>query len=307
MQKDIIVGGIILLIVLWAFIEHKLLVTTKYTICSTRLPKQLDRTNFVVLADLHNNNFGKRNTRLINQINKLSPDFILVAGDMINKKAPSYPSHASILLEQLVKSYPIYYAYGNHELRMEQYLEMTSDHKISSDVNTKHITYLHSTWVEFKKHLSDAGVIFLNNESIIVNKNNCKLQITGVSIEQKYFDRNKKLKMEDGYLEELVKAKANGEYQILIAHHPFYFKNYAKWGADVILSGHVHGGMVRLPGVGGILSPQAKFFPKYQAGTYTEDGKYMVVSRGLGSHSIMPRLFNIPELVSVNLKIKSNH
>jgi predicted MPP superfamily phosphohydrolase len=305
MQKDIIVGGVILLIVLWAFIEHKLLVSTKYTISSTRLPKQLDQTNFVVLADLHNNTFGKRNGRLINRINQLSPDFIIVAGDMINKKAPCYPSHASILLEQLAKSYPIYYAYGNHELRMEQYLDMASEHKRSSDI--KHIKYLHSTWVEFKKNLSDAGVIFLKNESIFVNKNNCKLRITGISIEQKYFDRNKKLKMEDGYLEELVEASATGEYQILIAHHPFYFKSYAKWGADVILSGHVHGGMVRLPGVGGILSPQAKFFPKYQSGVYVEDSKYLVVSRGLGSHSIMPRLFNIPELVSVNLKIKNNH
>lgn len=305
MQKDIIVGGIILFVALWAFIEQKLLVTTKYTICSTKLPKQLDQTNFVVLADLHNNTFGKRNIRLINQIKKLSPDFILVAGDMINKKAPCYPSHAYTLLEQLAKSYPIYYAYGNHELRMEQYLDLVSEHKLSSDV--KHIKYLHSTWVEFKKHLSDAGVIFLKNESVFVNKNNCRLRITGFSIEQKYFDRNKKLKMEDGYLEELVEASTTGEYQILIAHHPFYLKSYAKWGADVILSGHVHGGMVRLPGVGGILSPQAKFFPKYQSGIYTEDGKYLVVSRGLGSHSIMPRLFNIPELVSVNLKIKNNH
>jgi predicted MPP superfamily phosphohydrolase len=304
MQNDIIVAGIILFVVLWAFIEQKLLVTTRYTICSSRLPKQLDQTNFVVLADLHNHTFGKKNIRLIKQIDKLSPEFILVAGDMINKKASCYPSHAYTLLEQLAKSYPIYYAYGNHEQRMERYPEMASDHKLSAALNANNLNHLYSTWVEYKKRLSAAGVIFLNNENVLINKNSNKLRVSGVSIEHKYFERNKNPEMEDGYLEKLVGESSKEEYQLLIAHHPIYFKDYANWGADVIISGHLHGGMVRLPGVGGIISPQAKFFPKYQAGTYTEDDKHLVVSRGLGSHSIMPRLFNLPELVSISLSNK---
>jgi predicted MPP superfamily phosphohydrolase len=298
MQKDMIVPGIILLLVIWAFLEQKLLITARYTITSAKLPHTFHKTSFVVLADLHNRTFGRNNKRLIRRIEKLSPDFLIVAGDMINKKAYCYPSSAFTLLECLSKKYKIYYAYGNHEQNIELI------HKLNLENNSSDYEDVYSTWVEYKEKLIKLNVIFLNNESTYLIKNDRKLRITGLSIGPKYFERNTIPVMEQVYLNSLIGDSSEVDYQILIAHNPIYFLNYANWGADLTISGHQHGGMVRLPGIGGILSPQAKFFPKYHSGNHTEKGQEMLVSRGLGSHSIMPRLFNIPEILYISLKNK---
>lgn len=297
MHFDNILLGIILLTIVWAYIEQKLIVTSKYIIKPKRLPDKLNGTSFVVLADLHNRTFGKNNERLIKRIDALKPDYILVAGDMVNKKSASYPSSAYQLLEQLAKRYKIYYAYGNHEQR----LDGKSDKELTF---SKEQERLSSTWVEYRNRLSKLKVTFLSNEHITFEKNDVKLTITGVSIGPKYFERNKIPEMEHNYLRQLIGSRNKEVFQILIAHNPVFFHNYVKWGADLVISGHLHGGMVRLPGVGGVISPQAKFFPKYHAGVYQENDQYMVVSRGLGSHSIMPRLFNIPELVYIELNNK---
>ena len=299
MQNEFIVVGIILLLFLWGYFEQKQIRTTKYTIVSTRLKKQWNDTGFVVLADLHNCIFGKKNERLIKRIDKLSPEFIIIAGDMINKKEICYPSNAFTLIESLSKKYTIYYAYGNHEQRMEQLYQIPIDNNGSdrSDVYT--------TWVEFLEHLNKLKVILLNNESITITKNNIKIRITGISIGPQYFVRHQVREMEEEYVTGLVGISSKEDYQILIAHNPTYFNNYVNWGADLTIAGHLHGGMIRIPGVGGVLSPQAKFFPKYHSGNHTEKGQEMVVSRGLGSHSVMPRLFNIPELLYIKLKNES--
>ena len=165
--------------------------------------------------------------------------------------------------------------------------------------------YYHS-WIEFKNRLRKKGVIFLDNESITMDWKGEKLRITGVSIDADYFGFQTKKEMKPEYLPSLLGQCTKKEYQLLIAHNPVYFQNYAEWGADLILSGHLHGGMMRLPGIGGVLSPQAKFFPKFDSGIHEYRNSQMIVSRGLGSHSVMPRIFNIPELVYVKLEHNIN-
>jgi predicted MPP superfamily phosphohydrolase len=289
-------------------IERKLIGTSRYSISSARLPKNSKPVRFVLLADLHDVTFGKKNERLVKRINALAPDFILVAGDMINKKEPCFPSNAYYLLESLAKKYKIYYAYGNHEQRMEQYgLQKdprNSDRSMNAaDNDSLSSQELYTTWVEYREKLKSFGVIFLDNESTRISEGKVSLGITGISIGYDYFVRYKKIPdMETKYLKHLVTSDKKVDFHILIAHNPFYFENYLEWGADLVVSGHFHGGMVRLPGIGGIISPQAKFFPKYDSGKYEKEGRYMVVSRGLGSHSIMPRLFNVPDLISIELK-----
>ncbi len=293
MHIDTILFGVILLTIVWAFIERKLLLTTKHIISSTKLPEALNNTSFVVLADLHNCTFGRNNERLIKRIKALEPDFIIVAGDMINKKELSYPSDAFTLLEELVKSYTVYYAYGNHEQRLE---------RIGRDAVTEWTQKdreCNSTWVEYKKRLKKAKVIFLDNESIQYNLHSASLRITGVSLPDEFFRSDKELSPKD--MRALVGKSSEELFQILIAHNPVHFNAYADWGADITLSGHVHGGMMRLPGIGGVISPQAKFFPKYDSGNHTKGNRHLIISRGLGSHSIMPRLFNIPEIIQVEL------
>lgn len=300
MQKEFIIYGIIALLILWIYIEQRLLLITKYQVNSEKLPPSLEHTGFVVLADLHNRTFGTDNHRLVKRIHSLKPDFIIVAGDMINKRSSCYPSQAYTLLEQLADQYKIFYAYGNHEQRMEQY------GKASLSERTNEESAYYHTWIEFKNRLRKLGVFFLDNESITMEWKGEKLRISGVSINSEYFGFQTQKEMEYNYLPSLIGESSRDNYQLLIAHNPLYIKNYAEWGADLVLSGHLHGGMMRLPWIGGVLSPQAKFFPKYDAGKYNYQKSQLIVSRGLGSHSIMPRIFNIPELVYVKFVRNNN-
>jgi predicted MPP superfamily phosphohydrolase len=102
-------------------------------------------------------------------------------------------------------------------------------------------------------------------------------------------------------MKRLLDAFDTGRYGILLTHNPLCFPVYARWGADLTLSGHVHGGMIRLPILGGLLSPEREFFPKYSAGIYGEDDKKLLVSRGLGSGVFGARIFNIPEIPVITL------
>lgn len=284
--------------ILWSMIEQKLLMVSTYNVQSIQLPKELQHTSFVLLSDLHNRSFGKANQRLINRIRKLAPDFILVAGDIINKRESSYPSHGFTLLEELAKDYMIYYSFGNHEQSLMQIGKEYEGQKSSPEYE------IYTTWVEYIERLKKLGIIFLDNTYALYQKNGQSLCITGVSIGKEYFSWDKVTAMDITYLDALIESKPKDNFRILMAHNPDYFTSYAKWGADLTVSGHLHGGMVRLPGIGGLLSPQAKFFPKYHSGCFEDGGKHLIVSRGLGSHSIMPRLFNIPEIVQVVLESK---
>ncbi len=296
MPTGLIIYGMIILLILWIILEQKLLMTTRYTISSKKLPKQLNHTRFVLLADLHNRTFGKKNRRLLRRIHALAPDFIIAAGDMITKQAVSYPGSAYDLMEQLAGSYKIFYSYGNHEQRFERIGQLPVSERSPEQIK------LYSTWVEYKNRLSQLGVVFLDNENIIYELKASKMKIAGVSLPSEYFIFHSHTDMEPGFLNKLMGESAEEQFQLLIAHNPVYFTDYADWGADLTLSGHIHGGMMRLPGIGGVISPQARFFPKYDSGHHTYQEKQMVVSRGLGSHSIMPRIFNIPELIEITLK-----
>ncbi len=103
-----------------------------------------------------------------------------------------------------------------------------------------------------------------------------------------------------------VKGAEKDRFQILIAHNPQYFKEYAGWGADLTLSGHVHGGIVRLPLLGGVVSPSLALFPKYSGGRYQQAGRTMILSRGLGTHTINVRMFNPGEVSLIEIKGTKN-
>lgn len=296
---QIILGiiGLMVLVLIWTLIEQKRLITARFTIKSENLPKAFHDTRFVILSDLHNSSFGQNNERLVRRIDELSPEFIIMAGDMVNKRDICYPSNAFTLIEQLAGRYQIYYAYGNHEQSLERLLSapVYADRK---EIGTN--------WLEYKRLLTQMNVVVLDNKSILHEKNNDKIRISGVSLNKKYFEHGKQAQMEEGYLHALLGNIPDGVFELLIAHSPLYFMDYAQWGADLTISGHMHGGLIRLPFIGGLISPQVLPFPKYDAGLYKEEDNQLLVSRGLGSHSMMPRLFNAPEIVSVVLKQGSN-
>jgi predicted MPP superfamily phosphohydrolase len=250
-----------------------------------RVPHEFHGVTFVVLADLHNNSFGKDNDILIYKIIEINPDFIIIAGDMIVGKKNNNYEIAYSVLSKLASKYPIYYGFGNHEQKVM--------------AEGKHYD---QQFYDYLQELKKIGIIILDNNSITISKKNEKIAITGLLLGPEYFKKFRHNKIERNYLQNLVGIPSNQCYNILIAHNPVYFKNYLDWGADLIVSGHLHGGIVRLPKVGGMISPQYKIFPPYDAGRFDEKGKTMLVSRGLGTHTIKIRVCNPPDLMTVTLE-----
>ena len=159
---------------------------------------------------------------------------------------------------------------------------------------------------EYMERLKKAGILVLDNESALIQVKReqrlTNIRVSGVSIERFYYKRFRKIYMSSKYLDGLIGRADENAYQILLAHNPEYFETYSDWGADLTLSGHIHGGIMRLPVLGGVISPKLVIFPKYDGGHFVRNGRHMVLSRGLGMHTIPIRIFNPAELVVVHLK-----
>jgi predicted MPP superfamily phosphohydrolase len=183
-------------------------------------------------------------------------------------------------VKRLRKKYPVYYAYGNHEHRLFLYPERYGD-----------------AGERLQQGLDDLGVVSLVNDSIYLEEYGVTL--SGLKVHKRYYKRGILQQLELDRMQKWLKPVTEPGYKILMAHNPDYFSTYKEWGADLVLAGHVHGGIVRLPLLGGVVSPRIAFFPKYDGGRFDEDGKTMIVSRGLGVHTLPIRLFNPGELVNL--------
>jgi len=242
-----------------------------------------ERVTLVVLADLHNKSYGKGNCRLLKRIEERKPDLILVAGDMLNAKPEADFSGTVSFLKKLAAKYTVLYGIGNHEHRLLLYPEVYGD-----------------MGKEYWKELEDRNIVRLENKRILFEKTG--ICVYGAQIGKEYYKRFKMRDMENGYLKKILGEPEEKYFNILLAHNPDYFEDYASWGADLVFSGHVHGGIVRLPFLGGVLSPACRLFPKYDGGIFKEKNSMMILSRGLGSHTIPVRLFNPGELHVVYLQ-----
>ena len=126
------------------------------------------------------------------------------------------------------------------------------------------------------------------------------ITVWGYELPIEYYKRGRKAELLEMQITETLGTPDENSFNLLLAHNPIYFPTYAAWGADLTLSGHLHGGIVRLPFVGGVISPQIRLFPKYTHGMYTENGRKLITSAGLGSHTINLRINNPPELVVID-------
>ena len=255
-------------------------VIKEYTCCSNKLDKN---AKLVMLSDLHNKSFGKNNKKLLEAIEKQNPDMIVIAGDMYTSALREDNSKTAEFVCTLAGKYPVYYANGNHEYKTKMRPDIFGD---------KYTNYV--------KEMKDAGVVMLENERITLPAYH--MEICGLEIGQEYFRKFKTIKMPVSYPEKLL-GKANEDmFTLLIAHNPDYFKTYAEWGADLTVSGHVHGGLMILPFLGGVIAPNLKLFPKYDGGEFKQGKKTMILGRGLGTHTLPIRIFNPGELVVIHLK-----
>lgn len=245
---------------------------------------QTEEIRAVFLSDLHNRTYGKNNDKLLEAIRQARPDLILIGGDMLVGKPGVSWLPAYDFVSALPEIAPVYYASGNHEERMKEEPERYGDE----------IT-------NYQNALKDCGVIFLENDAKMVRCRGVDLCICGLELPMSVYRKFHKAPVSERTITDCVGAK-KPVYTILLAHNPSYVPAYEKWGADLILCGHLHGGLVRIPGFGGVVTPQGFLFPKYSGELTEENGKHVVVSRGLGTHTLNIRLFNKPELIVLHMK-----
>lgn len=273
----------VLFIICESFRENRTFRVSRYHVKTSNALRGL---RIVFLSDLHNRCFGVHNEKLIQGIDNQAPDVILIGGDMLIGRSSKECFHESIrLIRALASKYPVFYANGNHEQRMKEDVGLYDD-----------------MFERYMNELKGLNIHFLSNETKTILIKGQTLSVTGLEIDYKCYTKGKNLvPFSINDMKKCVGENKEKSYHILLAHNPMYMDTYKQWEPNMILSGHLHGGAVRIPGVGGVISPQMRLFPKYSGGRTTENDIDIIVSRGLGSHSIPLRIFNIPELVTIQL------
>lgn len=275
-EKRGVIGGAVRA-VSTVFPENYLLRTSRYRIVSGKIPAAFDGFRIVQISDLHGCRFGKENRRLLAKIDAEKPDLVVMTGDIADRRTKDYePIYR--FAKTLCGEYPVYFVYGNHEQELSCLKRRT-----------------------FLDGLRGQGVRILDNETERLKRGGEAVALCGTRIPLRYYRWNRHGKSRPALCAEEMErllGECGPEYTILLAHNPLFFEAYAFWGADLTLSGHIHGGMICLPHFGGLLSPERSFFPRYSAGLFRIGERCMAVSRGLGRG---PRVNNRPEIVSLIL------
>lgn len=275
--------GIVILVTAECIREVRTFRVTRYQISSSKL-KNGKRRTIVLLSDLHNCSYGKDNGKLLQAIRNEKPALILVAGDMIVGKEGATLKPAQDLMEQLPEICDTYYANGNHEQRMKQFSKESRE-----------------AFETYKAELKRAGVHYLENEKTEISWDGCSVEVSGLEVPDSVYEKFQKMALPKHYLEKTLGKADKSKYQILIAHNPVFMEDYLEWGADLIVSGHLHGGVARIPFWRGVITPQGGLFPKY-SGEMTKVGDaFAVVSKGIGIHTIKLRFLNPTEMVVLHV------
>lgn len=276
MMKKIIliIFAVIISGAIYLFWGNNSLTVSKYSVSPQNLPENFDGYRIVQVSDLHNKSF---HGRLIKKIKNLEPDIIVITGDIIDSYNTK-PGIALVFAENALKIAPVYYATGNHESRLEIY-------------------------PEFRKSLENIGVTVLDCKGVSLKKEGEEIFLAGMD-DLTFFGSptlDESLILFRQKLWDLAAEKGE-RTGILLSHRPEIFDTYAESGFELVFTGHAHGGQIRLPFIGGILTPNQGFFPEYDAGIFRKGNTEMIISRGLGN-SIFPfRIGNRPEIIVCELE-----
>lgn len=255
---------LILLILLVCFgFDHRLQ-TTNYTFHSSKLPAGFEGYKIAFLSDVHCKKFGSAQSTLLDAISATEPDIIVITGDLVDEDHTDLTPVQDLLAGATLIA-PVYYVSGNHEFEEgaeNQYAAMES---------------MFTTY----------GVHDLDDDSVSLTKGDDSILLTGAKWRSRYVTQ---------FLEPADTAKFN----ILLYHGSDFFEELAPFNYDLILAGHIHGGLIRLPFVGGLFTNTGELFPKYCSGSYTLANSTMISSRGLGD-AFLPRFYNRPELICITL------
>ncbi|RAT06067.1 phosphoesterase [Bacillus cereus] len=272
-NRIILFIGILVAFITFLYLQNNLIGITEVKITSSKIPSSFKGYKILQISDLHNKQFSNKQGVLIQKIESIDPDIIAITGDLIDSK--SYDAKVSMqLIREIVKKYPVYFVTGNHEQWSGKYNRL-------------------------EKELKKYNVNVLRNEHVGIRKGEQEINLLGID-DPEFVTGNR----DEGNIvkDAILKAKFEmgpDTYNVLLSHRPEFLTEYADEQIDLVLSGHAHGGQIRLPFIGGLVAPNQGIFPTYTAGLYEKQNTHMVVSRGLGNSIIPQRIFNRPELVIV--------
>lgn len=271
-KKYKLIAALLILLVLMLSAFDVRLKIVKYKIESDKIDSPV---RIALVTDLHSCKYGENQKTLIDAVNKEKPDIILLGGDIFDDIIPD--TNTKIFLKAVAPKYPCYYVTGNHE-----YWSRQSDEMIA--------------W------LKRNNISVLDGESVDVEIGNQKISLSGINDPDKERFTGKSGDF-DSELDEIQREKDDNLFRILLAHRPSYIERYLKYDFDLVLCGHAHGGQWRIPFIlNGVFAPDEGWLPKYAGGKYDFPNGQMIVSRGLARESTrVPRIFNRPELVIVNV------
>ena len=281
-QKLLAVMAVLLLFISWILWGNQAIEVTEYKAASEEVPEEFNGYRIVQVSDLHNAEFGEDNGELLHIIKSSEPDMIVLTGDFVDSRHTDIDI-ALKFAEKAVHIAPVYYVTGNHEARIQK----SGQYDILKD------------------GLKDCGVRVLENERVVLEKPGAQIHLIGLQ-DPAFAGETSSFNTDGSYLKEQLESLCSEAvgYGILFSHRPELFNIYTDCNVNLVLSGHAHGGQIRLPFIGGVIAPGQGLFPKYDAGLYTAEDTSMIVSRGLGNSLFPFRVNNRPELVVVELQNK---
>lgn len=259
-------------LLIWLLWANSSPAATQVTVASGALPGAFEGFKIAHVSDLHNAVFGRKNEKLLSLIRAAEPDIIAITGDLIDSRHTDIDS-ALAFVEAAAEIAPVYYVTGNHESRLD--------------------------FDAIEPRLIAAGARVLRNEAEYIEHGGERIRLAG--IDDPSFIRTGGTAEERAAAELEQLGDGGGTFTVLLAHRPELVEVYAEYGAGLVLSGHAHGGQVRLPLLGGLYAPGQGLLPEYDSGLYSLGETQMVVSRGLGNSVAPLRVNNRPELVIVTL------
>ena len=260
----------------WALVwGNTALVTANVLVCSNGIPEAFDAYKIVQISDLHDAQIGENNEKLIAMTAETEPDCIVLTGDFVDSSR-FHPERSLSVAESLVKIAPVYYVSGNHEAILPD-----ADYQARTD------------------GLRALGVCVLEDESAELTRGGQSIRLIGLT--DIGFHPGTLEEKKDALRTALSALLPEDEFSVTLAHRPELMDVYTECGAPLVLSGHAHGGQIRLPGIGGLIAPGQGLFPKYTDGKYEENGTTLVVSRGIGNSVLPLRVNDRPQIVVVQL------
>lgn len=270
-----IIAVMALAMIISAIVCSKSLKTTEYKVTVEGLNNEIKA---VVISDLHGKEYGEGNTELVSLIAQQKPDAIFADGDMISRDADDADVQSFMdLLKELLKIAPVYYSTGNHE-----------------------IDYMAEHGEELLDRIASTGVVVLYDNFVETEMSGNTIRIGGTS--GHYRDSNWNEQLDYKMQEEIGSTDVPAVILMHMPENMVLDSARERWDADLYISGHTHGGVVRIPGIGGIVAPTQGLFPKYDYGQYQVDDRLnLIITSGLSGYNFIPRVFNRPEICVIRL------